>query len=367
MKFFGPVDNPIGLDISDLSVKLVQLSKKGSGLELAAFSDVPLPSGLFNNDAIQNEAGLVDYLQNLFKNVSHHSGHLHGRAIVASIPEAKAFVRVINLPMLASEELVTAVPIEAEQYIPLPIDQMQVDWQVVGQSAMGLKVFITATPKIYVQNLVNVFVKAGLVAQSIEAESAAIVRALLPKTGQVPGTLIVDLDASRTSFIVYGDNSIQFTSSIPMAGNAFTEAIAKRLNIDRQEAEHVKRLHGVPTFAGPEEKVSPEMSHILAEVSQAIAPILNNLYDEIKNTIKFHEEHTDIEHPELMKISQIILCGGTAKLPNLVEYLQGRITGDMTFSGRNIKVAFANAWQNVIENAAPPFSRREAFSYTTAI
>ncbi len=369
MKFFDRIDNPIGLDLSDLSVKLVQLKKGSLSLELSAFSDMPLPGGLIEQDIISNKSALVSFLKELVKNKSHHTGHLKGRSIVASIPESKAFVRVINLPPLLSEELVTAVPIEAEQYIPLPIDQMQVDWQVVGQTNNGLKVFITATPRDYVRNLVSVFREAGLVTQSIEAESAAIVRALLPNGGNIPGTIILDMNATRTSLIVYGDNSIQFTSSIPMAGNALTEAIAQRLGVDKSEAERVKRLHGVPTFIPPGEKVSSETSKILSEISQAIEPILNNLWDEVKNTIKYHEQHADTEmaSPETMAVTQIVLCGGTSKLPNLVEYLQSRAAQEPDFVARKMKVALGDAWRNVLTNNTPPFSRREALSYTTAI
>jgi type IV pilus assembly protein PilM len=177
--FFSKVDNPIGLDISELSVKFVQFKKLGRHLDLAVFSDVPLPQGLMNHEIISSDRGVTDFLVDLFATKSYHSGRLKGRSVVASIPESKAFVRVINLPSLLPEELETAVPIEAEQYIPLPIDQMELDWQVIapsqepGAGSEGLKVLITATPKEYVANLVEVLNSAGLVVQAVEAESAA--------------------------------------------------------------------------------------------------------------------------------------------------------------------------------------------------
>src|SRR3989344_3382831 len=170
--FFGDIDNPIGIDISDVSVKLVQFNRRNGKLEVAAYSDVPLPSGLVENDIVENEEGLVSFLKGIFRNKTYQTGKLKGRSIVVSIPESKAFVRVINLPRLGPNELLTAVPLEAEQYIPIPIDQMQIDWQVVGETRNGLRVFITATPKNYVRDILNVLKKAGLVAQSIEAESA---------------------------------------------------------------------------------------------------------------------------------------------------------------------------------------------------
>src|SRR3989344_9156988 len=122
MFFSTRVDNPIGLDMSDLSVKLVQFRKVGSELQLLAYSDVSLPSGLISYDVIKNPKGLIEFLSDLFADRSHHRGKLHDRSVVVSVPESKAFVRVVRLPNLSAEELAGAVPLEAEQYIPLPPD-----------------------------------------------------------------------------------------------------------------------------------------------------------------------------------------------------------------------------------------------------
>lgn len=365
--FEQQIDDPIGLDISELSVKFVQFKPKGTRLELAAFADVPIPPGLVSEDIIANEHGLVDFLVELFGKRTYHAGKVRGRSIVASIPESKAFVKVISLPKLDPEELVTAVPIEAEQYIPLPLDQMQIDWQPVGEVNGKLRVLITATPKEYVQNLVRVLNSAGLVPQALEPESAAITRALLSSKGGDAGTLILDMDAARTSLIVYADNSVQFTSSLPMAGNALTDAIAKSLSIDTKEAEHIKRLHGVPTFTPSNKRVSEEVSKMMSEISQSLEPVLANLYDEMKNTIRFHEEHNTEGEAKNTFVTQVVLCGGTAKLPNIADYLQAKIGADPYFQGRAIKVTLGDAWRNVIDVGDPPFSRREALSYTTAI
>ena len=113
--------------------------------------------------------------------------------------------------------------------------------------------------------------------------------------------------------------------------------------------------------------MSADVAKLMAEITHALDPILNNLYDEVKNTIKFHEEHSDLELAGHVAIQQIILCGGTSKLPNLIEYLQGKLLGDEQFKGRNIKVSLANPWVNVVSSGPPPFSRREALSYTTSL
>src|SRR3989344_8015771 len=96
--FTQKIDNPIGLDISDLSVKLVQLKRRaGQGSELSAYSDVLLPPGLISHDTITNPTGLREFLRELFSNHSYHRGKVLGRSVVASVPESKAYVRVIQL------------------------------------------------------------------------------------------------------------------------------------------------------------------------------------------------------------------------------------------------------------------------------
>ena len=363
------IDNPIGLDISELSIKFVQFKRAGVDLHLSAFGDIGLPPGLIDNEIIHNEQGLADFLREWFDSRAHHTGRVRGHSIVASVPESKAYVRIISLPPMLPEELETAVPLEVEQYIPLPMDQMEVGWQVVSSRGQNTQVLIQATPKDYVEKLVNVIRSAGLIPQALEMESAAIVRCLLPKDPSypIPGTLILDMNAARTSLIVFADNSIQFTSSFPMAGNALTDAISKRLGVDKNEAEHIKRLLGIPVLTTEDKRVSADVAKLMAEITHALDPILNNLYDEVKNTIKFHEEHSDLELAGHVAIQQIILCGGTSKLPNLIEYLQGKLLGDEQFKGRNIKVSLANPWVNVVSSGPPPFSRREALSYTTSL
>ena len=75
--FFGDIDNPIGIDISDVSVKLVQFNRRNGKLEVAAYSDVPLPSGLVENDIVENEEGLVSFLKGIFRNKTYQTGKLN--------------------------------------------------------------------------------------------------------------------------------------------------------------------------------------------------------------------------------------------------------------------------------------------------
>ena len=354
---FNRIDNPIGLDISELSVKQAEIKRTRLGLKLSKFRDNDLPAGLIQDYSIVNPQGLSDFLRSTVKPGS----------IVASVPESKSFVRVITTPKLMPDELATAVPLEAEQYIPLPMDQMLVDWQVVGEKDDGLHVLITATPKDYVAQLVEVLERANLKVAAIEVESSAITRCVVPwQKVETPAVLILDMNASRTTLIIHSGGSVQFTTSIPMAGNALTSAISQRLKISPEEAEKIKRFHGIPSHYH-QTQVSKEGADSLSDIQLALEPVLNNIYDEVKNTIKFHEDHSLNQAGDSIFVKQIFLCGGTSKLPGISDWLQAKVIQDDYFGKRQIKVSLSDSLVNFTHAGPPPFSQKEALSYTTAI
>src|SRR5690606_12848531 len=128
-------------------------------------------------------------------------------------------------------------------------------------------------------------------------------------------------------------------------------------------------LHGIPIGELAGQRPSKDVIEMLTNITQAVEPVIVNLYDDIKNTIKFYEGHNqqNENHNQSIQISEVLLSGGTAKLPNLAEYLQGKINSDPEFSGRQVKISTANPWRNIAAGGPPPFSAREALSYTTAL
>jgi type IV pilus assembly protein PilM len=110
--------NAFGLDLSDISVKVMQFEKTSKSVKILGYADYDLPKGVIVNDVIMNEQALVNHVQNMFAHMQ--LGKTHGKDIVASIPESKAFVRVIQIPKMTVEQAEAAVPFEAEQYIPIP-------------------------------------------------------------------------------------------------------------------------------------------------------------------------------------------------------------------------------------------------------
>jgi type IV pilus assembly protein PilM len=341
LDFFQKKIPAFGLDISSNSIKMVQLASSSSRIAIKGYTDVHLPKGVVQDDAIINTDTLASLIKHSLEKPAF--GHIDTRHVVASLPESKSFVRVIQIPQMSDAEIENAILFEAENYIPIPIDQVYMDWQEVGKRGDKIQVLIIASPKDYVDKYIDVLEKADLKPVALEVESQSLVRSII-NAGSAETTLIVDLDAHRSNLIMVEAGVLQFTSSIPIAGNTFTETIARALGVSSVKAEAVKKEVGIANTAE------------YPNIKTTLLPVLNNLSAEIKNILNFHEEHSQ------NKVSGILLCGGSAKLAHLDEFLRPEFA-----SLPNFNVALADPWinlKNLDSSSLPSF---EALSFATSI
>lgn len=340
-QLFKQTQKAFGLDVSTNSIKVFELERKGLGLAVKGFSDTPLPKGLINGDIISDKVTFEHLMKQTLQ--SPQFGRIATNHVVANLPETKSFVRVIQIPHMSEAEAESAVPFEAENFIPMPIDQVYLDWQILGEVGDKLSVLIIASPKEYVDAYLEILEKCSLKPVALEVESQSCHRALIDP-GLKETALIVDMAALRTSLIMIEDGNLQFTSTIPIAGNNFTESIARTLGVSSAKAEMIKLKVGIANTAE------------YPNIKTSVLPVLNNLSAEIKNILRFHGEHSD------KAVKKIILSGGSSKLKNLAEFL-GPEFSDLP----GLTVVLGNPWQNLKLSGSPPLEATEALSYTTAI
>lgn len=337
-----------GLDISDSAIKAMQLVRQGNDLVPVAAAASLLSEKVINNHIIVNEERLA---QNIRRTID-LAKKIDTPYVVCSIPEAKSFVRVLTIPKMPESEIDGAVPFELEQDIPIPIDQVYLDWHLLREREDKLELLVTAAPKDYIDSLLQALKLAKLIPLAMELESQATARALIAGNDLEKIVLIVDMANSQTSFVVVDKGVIEYTSSVAVAGDAITESIARGLGMSKSDAEQVKRATGLASEAKE------------SRVRASILPILDNVVDEIKNVIRFFEEH-DAQHRE---IKDIILCGGSAHLFGVEDYLAARI--NLTSGQSDIRLELGNPWLKINSkdpNLSSRIKNEEAFSYTTAI
>ena len=342
-----------GLDISDASIKIAQLKRKGKNYRLTSYNRINVPEGIIREGEILRDRELVDLVKKSFNQVRGKKIKTH--YAVCSLPEQHSFIKIIQLPRMDLKDLQHAVKWESESNIPFSPDEVYLDWQVIKPIKNHLDHFdilINAVPKILVDEYLEVLHAAEIEPIVFETESLATIRSLIRDDCSIKPVLIIDLGFARTSFVIFSGYSIRFTSSIPISNFQMIKEISEKLNIGWEEAKALKFGVGLN-----KEKDNGKIFNLLL-------PFLTKLTEQIKKCIAFHEQHIEHEHGCVGGISKIILCGGGANLYGMADYLS---------SWLNIPVVLGNPWVNIIPfkngdiKKIPNIYYGESLSYATAL
>jgi type IV pilus assembly protein PilM len=346
--FYNKKLEAFGLDISEASIKVMQLEPSKNGFLPYAFSEVPLAAKVMNNHIIINELKLS---QNILAAVE-AAKKITTKRVVVSVPEAKSFVRVVEIPQMPAGEVTAALPWEMEQDIPVPVDQVYLDWQFIKNIGDKMQILVMAASKEYVDPLINSLKLAKLIPIAIELDSQSMSRALIGKEESKKAVLILDIATTQSTFIIVENGNIQYTSSIPIAGNAFTESIARSLGVPAVDAEKIKRERGLTTEARR------------GSTREAILPLLDNIIDEIKNVSRFYEDHSELHRP----IEQVILCGGSSRMTGISDYITARL-GLGSTHGLNVGLGdpFVNLMADQKTAKKSIFAKTDPLAFTTVI
>jgi len=318
---------PIGLDISDYSLKLVQLNKSGESFTIQAINKIDLPAGIIDDGEIKNRSELIKQLKNLIDQPSF--GKVTSNEITACLPENKTFIKLIEIDN-GPNDLKETILAEMEKHIPMPIDEIYFDWQIINKNQGKNLILLGAAQKQIVDDYTNIFDEIGLSVFALEIESSAICRALLPEENNhliseaSQNYAILDIGAKRTSMIFYANKTILFTVSLPISGEAVTKNIADSLKIDRDQAERAKIICGLD-----EQKAEGVIREILG--SQ-----INELVKKIKEVISYYETH----FPAQGIINNIYLCGGGSNIENIDKILTDSL---------NLQVSLGNPFINITD------------------
>lgn len=167
-----------GLDLSDLSVKAVWLERNGNHETIASYGSVPLPAGAIMDGEIVDEEAVKQGIQNLLEKAGPKK--ISTRRVICSLPETKAFLRIIVLPRMKEEEVKEAIKWEIEANIPLTLDQVYYDWQILDLNLTDEKdkmsVLVVAISRTSVDQFQEVLEGAGLIPLGLETESVAEAR-----------------------------------------------------------------------------------------------------------------------------------------------------------------------------------------------
>lgn len=294
-----------GLDIGSYSIKAVQLRKIQDKYQLVALGSAPsTPKGLAS-EAESDLTALAETIKKLYQEAK-----VTTKNVISALPEDQVFTRVITLPRLSEEELISALKWEAEQYVPIPLSEVTLAHQVIGETTQDTRqkteVLLVAAPNRLIDKLLKVLKTAGLNPISLETEILAMSRSLVAPDSEA--TLLVDLGARATDIAIVEKGQVVFTRSISTAGEALTRAVAGALGLEAGQAEEYKKAYGV------------DPGKLEGKVSQAIEPILEVIIKEMEQAIQFYQQEKE------KTVKRIVLTGGTAILPEVVTLLAKKLT-----------------------------------------
>lgn len=344
-KIFDLFPSSFGLDLSDLSMKAVWLDRSGGHDSVMSFGSVPMALGNVVDGEIMNPEAVRSAIESLLEKSGPKK--IGTRKVICSLPETKAFLRIISLPRMEKEEVKEAIKWEIEANIPLTLDQVYYDWQILDLNVVGEKgkmnVLVVAVARSVVDQFTEVLESAGLEVIGLETESIAQARSLLPEKNDKNTTLIVDIGDRRTSFLIAIGSTPCFTSSVPLSSQMVTEAISKELKISFDEAEAIKIKHGLGSLA------------MKSPVLKAAEPVLESIAVEIERSIDFYVNSLRYSSG----IDSIVLCGGGSNMNGFLPYMTKRL-GKPVESG--------NPWVNVqLGREIPIIDKRRSVQYSTAI
>jgi type IV pilus assembly protein PilM len=299
----------IGVDISSTAIKLVELAEAGKGAyRLDRYAIEPLPKDCVTDGNIANLDQVSDALKRAWKRLGSRN-----RNVALALPSAMVITKKIIVPAgQKEEELELTVEAEANQYIPFALDEVNLDFQILGAAPNNpdeVEVLIAASRKEKVEDRVAIAEAAGLKPRVMDVESYATQEAFglispsLPANGRDQNIAFVDIGAHVTHFYVLRNNQFLFSRDQAFGGNQLTLDIQRAFNLSPEEAESAKKNQGLP-------------ENYDADVLQ---PFMETLALEVTRALQFFFTSTSYN-----QVDQIVLAGGCALLPGLDELVAKR-------------------------------------------
>jgi type IV pilus assembly protein PilM len=310
LDIFKPKAPPLfGMDISSSAIKMVELAEAGKGSQrVDRYAIEPLAKDSVLDGNISNLESVAETVRRAWKKLGTRT-----KNVALALPTAAVITKKIICPAgLREEDLELQVESEANQYIPFALDEVNLDFQVLGPAPSGegeVEVLIAASRKEKVEDRVAVAEAAGLKALVMDVESYAmqtafeLIRRQLPNDGRDQNVAVIDLGASIMNITVLRNDQAVYAREQAFGGNQLTQDIARHYGLSPEEAENAKRSGGLPDSYDTE----------------VLRPFMENAALEIQRAMQFFFTSTQFN-----SIEHILLTGGTSTLQGLEDMVSSR-------------------------------------------
>ena len=326
----GPGSGAIGIDLGSNSIKLVQLQEGKDGVALHKAGSAPSPPDAIKGGVVVDPLAAAQAIRSLMEALQIDAG-----AVVAGVAGPTVVIREVPLPVMSDRQLRKSIQWEARNYISFPVEDSVVEFQVLERpegtqltANSQMKVLLVAAPRDMVDSQVEAMELAGLETLAIEIQPFAAIRGMAASNGHAQGqdetAALLGIGAAYTEITIVKDDAFVLSRMIPIAGNAFTEAIKNALDLETEEANDLKES-ATEVVLSEEERAT--LDPAAQQASRAIEPLLDELIREVRRSLAYHDYQQ--QSPDAgagdLGVNQLLLSGGSAKLPRIHDYFQAQL------------------------------------------
>lgn len=309
----NPFKNHIGLDISDYKIRFIQFSKKNKQkVIISAFGEIPVMPGQIVDGNIKDELAVTNLITKMIDNPTY--GKIEKKYVNSALPEKQTFIKVIEIPEVPQNELKGTVGWGIEQNIPVKLENVFFDWKIINSfQENGVKkyrVIVSVAPKKLVEIYTKIIKNSDLIPINLETESTAISRSLINKDiKHETSMLLIDLGRSRTNFIIFSHDTVQYSSSLDVSGHEMTKEISEKMKLSYNDAEKAKVIYGL----------DPKKAR--GTVRKILIPVIDRLIININEHINYFNTYVASKS----QIKTILLTGSVSQTHGLTEYLRSNL------------------------------------------
>jgi len=321
-----------GLDIGTTSIKAVSLKKDAGKLSIDAVAVSPFTAKNILSESQTNQQLIASSIKEMLD-----IAQVKVKQVNVSIQEGQVYTKIIETPELTEKELAASLSYEMDQYVPLPLNQVKTDWQIldhfVKDGVKTMSVLIVAVSNSVLEKYENILHLAGLTPASIETEMVSVHRAISPLFSTNESNLILHLGSSTTNISITSNGVLRLIATIGLGGLAITRAIAADLGISSAQAEELKKTYGLSNaYEGV--------------VGKSLRPVLESIALDIKRTILTFKEKN-----QSANVSKIVLSGGVSLLPGIESFFLDQLGTPVVIGNTFALNQIANVPEEILAEA----------------
>lgn len=321
-------------------MKVVQIDTSGKRAILEGYGTCLFDPNAISDGEIVNYEAVAKAAHMLFS--ENIVGSISTDNIAASLPVTHSFNRIISLPIMDDKDVLEAIKLEAEQYIPIPITQLYFDYFPIAKEENSQDFLVSAAPKRVVDSYMNLFDILGLRTVVIEPSILSVTRTVKMAESSNFATLIIDCGSLTSDLIIYDKGVVRVTGTVKFGGNAITRALVAGMGLTESQANTVKSKYGL------------EYSKKQTNIKESLDTPLKGFIAEIKKVLRYFEDRS-AENSN--KVEQIVLLGGGANMPGFSTYLTDNL---------RVPTRLCAIWQNIDLDGLQPPNNLDTTMYATA-